>query len=119
MQDVIKIKLKGLDCPHCAEKITADVKKIQELQNPEINLIKQELSAVKAHNCFEEPLLSQITEIVHKYEPDVEVFIEKKTFKIALKGLNCAHCAGEIEKGTNALPQVKRSEERRVGKECM
>ncbi len=27
MQDVIKIKLKGLDCPHCAEKITADVKK--------------------------------------------------------------------------------------------
>ena len=34
MQDVIKIKLKGLDCPHCAEKITADVKKIQELQNP-------------------------------------------------------------------------------------
>ncbi len=109
MQDVIKIKLKGLDCPHCAEKITADVKKIQELQNPEINLIKQELSAVKAHNCFEEPLLSQITEIVHKYEPDVEVFIEKKTFKIALKGLNCAHCAGEIEKGTNALPQVKKA----------
>lgn len=109
MQDVIKIKLKGLDCPHCAEKITADIKKIQELQNPEINLIKQELSAVKAHNCFEEPLLSQITEIVHKYEPDVEVFIEKKTFKIALKGLNCAHCAGEIEKGTNALPQVKKA----------
>ena len=31
MQDVIKIKLKGLDCPHCAEKITADVKKIQEI----------------------------------------------------------------------------------------
>ncbi len=79
------------------------------MQNPEINLIKQELSAVKAHNCFEEPLLSQITEIVHKYEPDVEVFIEKKTFKIALKGLNCAHCAGEIEKGTNALPQVKKA----------
>ena len=58
---------------------------------------------------FRSPLLSQITEIVHKYEPDVEVFIEKKTFKIALKGLNCAHCAGEIEKGTNALPQVKKA----------
>ena len=37
------------------------------------------------------------------------MFIEKKTFKIALKGLNCAHCAGEIEKGTNALPQVKKA----------
>ena len=109
MQDVIKIKLKGLDCPHCAEKITADIKKMQELQNPEINLIKQELSAVKTRNCFEESLLSQIAEIVHKYEPEVEVFIEKKTFKIALKGLDCAHCAGEIEEGTNALPQVKKA----------
>ena len=54
-------------------------------------------------------MLSQITEIVHKYEPDVEVFIEKKSFKIALKGLDCAHCAGEIEEGTNALPQVKKA----------
>ncbi len=107
MQDIIKIKLKGLDCPHCAEKITTDVKKLQVLQNPEINLIKQELSAIKTQNCFEDSLLSQITEIVHKYEPDVEVFIEKKSFKIALKGLDCAHCAGEIEEGTNALPQVK------------
>ena len=109
MQDIIKIKLKGLDCPHCAEKITTDVKKLQVLQNPEINLIKQELSAIKTQNCFEDSLLSQITEIVHKYEPDVEVFIEKKSFKIALKGLDCAHCAGEIEEGTNALPQVKKA----------
>ena len=30
MENVIKIKLKGLDCPHCAEKITADIKKLNE-----------------------------------------------------------------------------------------
>ena len=109
MENVIRIKLKGLDCPHCAEKITADIQKLENLQNPQINLIKQELSVEKKANCFTEALLPQITEIVHKYEPDVEVFMEQnqKTFQITLKGLDCAHCAAEIEQGTKTLPKVK------------
>ena len=52
MENVIRIKLKGLDCPHCAEKITADIQKLENLQNPQINLIKQELSVEKKANCF-------------------------------------------------------------------
>lgn len=109
MENVIRIKLKGLDCPHCAEKITADIQKLENLQNPQINLIKQELSVEKKSNCFTEALLPQITEIVHKYEPDVEVFMEQnqKTFQVTLKGLDCAHCAAEIEQGTKTLPKVK------------
>lgn len=109
MENSIKIKLKGLDCPHCAEKITKDIKKLKQLQNPQINLIKQELSAEKDADCLEETLLPKITEIVHKYEPDVEVFIEQqqKMYYIALKGLNCAHCAEKIEQDTKALPEIK------------
>ncbi|NDO47520.1 heavy metal translocating P-type ATPase [Clostridium sp. MD294] len=109
MENVIRIKLKGLDCPHCAEKITADIQKLENLQNPQINLIKQELSVEKKANCFTEVLLTQITEIVHKYEPDVEVFMEQnqKTFQVTLKGLDCANCAAEIEQGTKTLPKVK------------
>ena len=109
MENVIRIKLKGLDCPHCAEKITADIQKLENLQNPQINLIKQELSVEKKANCFTEALLPQITEIVHKYEPDVEVFMEQnqKTFQVTLKGLDCAHCAAEIEQGTKTLQKVK------------
>lgn len=109
MENVIKIKLKGLDCPHCAEKITAEIRKLEVLQNPQINLIKQELYVEKKANCFIETLLPQITEIVHKYEPDVQVFMEQnqKTLQIALKGLDCAHCASEIEQGTRALPKVE------------
>lgn len=109
MENVIKIKLKGLDCPHCAEKITAEIRKLEVLQNPQINLIKQELYAEKKANCFIEALLPQITEIVHKYEPDVQVFMEQnqKTLQIALKGLDCANCASEIEQETRALPKVE------------
>ena len=95
MENVIKIKLKGLDCPHCAEKITADIKKLNELQNPQINLIKQELSAQTQQNCSAEELLTKVTQIVHKYEPDVEVILEQEsnlpqTIKVCLKGLDCA-----------------------------
>ena len=32
MENSIKIKLKGLNCPHCAEKITTDIKKLKQLQ---------------------------------------------------------------------------------------
>lgn len=109
MQNSIKIKLKGLDCPHCAEKITKDIKKLKQLKNPQINLIKQELSVEKSTEYFEETLLPQITEIVHKYEPDVEVFMEQqqKIYYISLKGLDCAHCAEKIEQNTKALPNIK------------
>ena len=112
MENVIKIKLKGLDCPHCAEKITADIKKLNELQNPQINLIKQELSAQTQQNCSAEELLPKVTQIVHKYEPDVEVILEQErnlqqTIKVRLKGLDCAHCAAEIEQGTKGLKEVK------------
>ena len=83
MENVIRIKLKGLDCPHCAEKITADIKKLETLQNPQINLIKQELSVEKKQTVLQKHYFPQITEIVHKYEPDVEVFMEQnqKHFK--------------------------------------
>ena len=112
MENVIKIKLKGLDCPHCAEKITADIKKLNELQNPQINLIKQELSAQTQQNCSAEEILTKVTQIVHKYEPDVEVILEQErnlpqTIKVRLKGLDCAHCAAEIEQGTKGLKEVK------------
>ena len=112
LQQTIKVRLKGLDCAHCAEKITADIKKLNALQNPQINLIKQELSAQTQQNCSAEEILTKVTQIVHKYEPDVEVILEQErnlpqTIKVRLKGLDCAHCAAEIEQGTKGLKEVK------------
>ena len=112
LPQTIKVRLKGLDCAHCAEKITADIKKLNALQNPQINLIKQELSAQTQQNCSAEEILTKVTQIVHKYEPDVEVILEQErnlpqTIKVRLKGLDCAHCAAEIEQGTKGLKEVK------------
>lgn len=112
MENVMKVKLKGLNCPHCAEKIKTDVEKLEELENPQINLIKQELLAQTKQNCSKEALLPKVEQIVHKYEPDVEVILEeekekKQVLKLQLKGLDCAHCAAKIEQSANEIDYVK------------
>ena len=33
MENVMKVKLKGLNCPHCAEKIKTDEEKLEELRH--------------------------------------------------------------------------------------
>lgn len=110
MEQNLVIKLKGLDCPHCAQKIENDAKRLAELRNPTINLIRQELIAEISPQINKEKVTEKIKEIVHKYEPDVEVFEEEKKgiqFKIKLKGLDCPHCVGEIEEGTKKLKGIE------------
>ena len=78
MADVIKIRLKGLNCPHCAEKIQHDVEKLPELKEATVNVIKQELRAIKGKGFQESEAFQKITDIVHLYEPDVEVSLDTK-----------------------------------------
>lgn len=75
MDNILKISLKGLDCPNCADKIQQDIKKIPELREASVNLIRQEMRAVKGEGYKERETLRKIEEIVHLYEPEVEVFM--------------------------------------------
>lgn len=77
MAEVLKVKLKGLDCPHCAEKIQHDVAKLPFLEEPSVSVIKQELRATKGKGYQEKEVFQKISEIVHLYEPDVEVLLEE------------------------------------------
>jgi Cd2+/Zn2+-exporting ATPase len=79
MDSILKYHLEGLDCAHCAAKIEEDVKKLEELKNPQINLLKQELVAEKAEGYDAETILEKIKAIVHQYEPDVKVSPKQKS----------------------------------------
>ena len=79
MDSILKYHLEGLDCAHCAAKIEEDVKKLEELKNPQINLLKQELVAEKAEGYDAEKILEKIKAIVHQYEPDVKVTSKQKS----------------------------------------
>ena len=60
--------LQGLNCPNCAARIEADVKKLPDTANVSLNLMQQTL-VLEA----ERALLKQVETIVHTYEPDVKV----------------------------------------------
>lgn len=63
------IVLQGLNCPNCAARIEADVKKLSGVRNVQLNLMKQTLML----ESEETDLLKKIERIVHAYEPDVKV----------------------------------------------
>ncbi len=108
MENVIRIKLKGLDCPHCAEKITADIKKLETLQNPQINLIKQELSVEKKQTVLQKHYFLKLLKLCINMSLMLRYLWSKiKNISSDIKGLDCAHCAAEIEQGTKTLPKVK------------
>ncbi|MGN0595085.1 MAG: heavy metal translocating P-type ATPase [Hominimerdicola sp.] len=65
------LKLEGLDCPNCAEKIRARVEKMDGVTFADMNFMNQKLTV--KHDISEEKLHQQIEDIVKKLEPDVEV----------------------------------------------
>ena len=100
--------LKGLDCPHCAAKIEEAVSKLDAVTSAAVNLMKEQLTVqTTAHP---DALTAQITALVHEHEPDVTVTRETapvRTYTYMLKGLDCPHCAAEIEEAAAALPEVR------------
>ena len=64
--------LKGMDCPHCSEKIEQDVRQIAHITAAAVDLAAQTLTVHTAHPAHAE-LHDTIAQIVHRHEPDIEV----------------------------------------------
>lgn len=90
--------LEGLDCAHCAEEIRAEVEKDEHIKSAGMNFMKQELTVEAENSCSPDELMTTVTEVVAKHEPDVTVR-ERQTFKekkYIIDGLDCAQCAEEV-----------------------
>lgn len=90
--------LEGLDCAQCAEEIRAEVEKDERVKSAEMNFMKQELTVETENSCSPDELMTTVTEVVAKLEPDVTVR-ERQTFKekkYIIDGLDCAQCAEEV-----------------------
>jgi Cd2+/Zn2+-exporting ATPase len=64
--------VKGLDCPHCSAEIETEASKLNGVNSAAVNLINQTLT-IETDDVYEGDMLADITKIVHKHEPDVEV----------------------------------------------
>ena len=90
--------LEGLDCAHCAEEIRTEVEKDERVKSAGMNFMKQELTVEAENSCSPDELMTTVTEVVAKLEPDVTVR-ERQTFKekkYIIDGLDCAQCAEEV-----------------------
>lgn len=90
--------LEGLDCANCAEEIRAEVEKDEHIKSAGMNFMKQELTVETENSCSPDELMTTVTEVVAKLEPDVTVR-ERQTFKekkYIIDGLDCAQCAEEV-----------------------
>ena len=90
--------LEGLDCARCAEEIRAEIEKDERVKSAGMNFMKQELTVETENSCLPDELMTTVTEVVAKHEPEVTVK-ERQTFKekkYIIDGLDCAQCAEEV-----------------------
>ncbi|MGL5822117.1 MAG: heavy metal translocating P-type ATPase [Sarcina sp.] len=107
----MKIFLDDLNCAGCAGKIEEKTNKLPEVKEAVLNF-STKVMVVDLNDASEDnAVYEKIKDIVFKLEPDVGVRYEKEgistNFKLELRDLDCAGCAGKIEEKTNALVDVK------------
>ena len=106
----MKITLENLNCAGCAGKIEERTGKLEEVKEVGLNFSTKVLAIELKNSNDDVKVYEKVKDIVFKLEPDVVVNyegIKLETFKLELKDLNCAGCAGKIEEKTNNLEMVK------------
>lgn len=118
-KQLLKLKLKGLDCANCANKIERKINTLNEVNKATVNFSTESLIVDMNEDTVKNDLLKKIKNIVKDIEPDVVVEEQKSgketirkssndlEFKLTLKGLGCANCANKIETRVNKLEEVK------------
>lgn len=110
--------LGGLNCAHCAEEINNKVSKLQEVKSSNLNFINKKLTVNIKESFNEDTTIEKIIDIIDSTEPGLDIQISSKenaSSKISIKkelilgGLNCAHCAEEINNKVSKLKEVESS----------
>ncbi|MEG0076396.1 heavy metal translocating P-type ATPase [Anaerorhabdus sp.] len=93
----LELILNGLDCAHCAAEIEEKIQNLDEIQEAHVDFMSKKLTYVPASDKNLEGLKKNIVKIIVDMEPDVKVTEKGETVSLLFKGLDCAHCAAEIE----------------------
>ena len=123
--------LEGLDCASCSMKIEDKVSKLEGAKDVNINFVNKTLSVSLTEEGNSKNIEEAIISIVKELEPDVRVIPKKKPSKkpqikkptkvvngkakesynatLLLEGLDCANCAGKIDKQVSRLKGISDS----------
>lgn len=99
------IKIKGLDCAHCAGELEEELNKINGIKST-VDFLNMKVN-LEYEN--EEVLEKAKYEISHFEEVEIVEDVKDKKAVIKIEGLDCAHCAGELEEELNELDDISAS----------
>lgn len=107
--------LGGLNCAHCAEEINNKVNKLESIESANLNFINKTLIINIDSSYKEDDVLKDVIDIIDNTEPGLNIKVKEekisklKKTELILNGLNCAHCAEEINDKVSKLNGVKDS----------
>ncbi len=129
------LKLEGLNCSNCAEKIKDLSSKIDGVKSNSFNFVTNKLNIELENSTYYDSVKDEVVSIVNKLEPDVEVkevdsakmtvkrgktavvaskneeFVNSsKEINLELNGLNCTNCAEKIKSMSAKLEGVESSD---------
>jgi len=71
--DNLELALKGLNCPHCAEKIENKIKDLNIVDDASLNFINKSIKISVNEKSSKKAVLKEVKRIVSNIEPDVKV----------------------------------------------
>lgn len=95
--------IKGMDCASCALKIEKAVSKIDGVKSAQISFAAEKLKVIS-----EDPAAEQdIHKLIKKMGYSVEAKAAQRTVTLKICGMDCAECAGHVQRAIAALPGVE------------
>ncbi len=109
------IYMKGLDCPHCGEKIRAASEKVSGVREANLNFMAKKL-LLNVEEEFAETVFNGVKKIAADIEPDVVISridgaaenTEDLVFR--MKGLDCPDCGEKIRSAVEHIKTVRSAE---------
>lgn len=94
------LQISGMTCAACAARIEKGLKRLDGVQDANVNL------ALEKSKIVYDPGQIEVGQLAEKVESlGYQVPAEKAEF--AISGMTCAACANRVEKRLNKLPGVK------------
>lgn len=102
--------INNLGCAHCASEIEHEVGQMEEITAASLDFVSKVLRVEIASEIPMEELSAKIEQIAKNHEPDIALK-ERKPVQpgermLYLRGLDCADCAGKIEKEIQGLDGI-------------
>lgn len=66
------LRVKNLDCPHCAMKLERAFNKAPEIDSASVDFLTQKIILEAEEDCMDQAL-SQVRAVIRRLEPEVEL----------------------------------------------